>query len=70
MNTMNIMLHNANQIKDFVNIASKTGYDVILSQHNIDIDGTSIIGVSSLDLSERITLKSAGSVECFRRFEV
>lgn len=57
MQTVNILLKEAQNIKSFVNIINKYPYDVDLRSGRYVVDAKSILGIFSLDLSKPITLE-------------
>ena len=54
---VNIKLSLAENVKSFVNIASRYPYDIDLRVGRHVVDGKSILGIFSLDLSKPITLE-------------
>lgn len=75
MKNLNIMLKSINDVKDFVNIASKYDFDIDLTSGRYVIDAKSIMGIFSLDLSKpiKVTIHSddPGQLcEELKRFEV
>ena len=57
MKAVNIKLSLAENVKSFVNIASRYPYDIDLRVGRHVVDGKSILGIFSLDLSKPITLE-------------
>ena len=57
MKAVNIKLSLAENVKFFVNIANKYPYDIDLRVGRHVVDGKSILGIFSLDLSKPITLE-------------
>ena len=57
MKAVNIKLSLAENVKYFVNIANKYPYDIDLRVGRHVVDGKSILGIFSLDLSKPITLE-------------
>ena len=57
MKAVNIKLSLAENVKYFVNIANKYPYDLDLRVGRHVVDGKSILGIFSLDLSKPITLE-------------
>lgn len=57
MRAVNIKLSLAENVKQFVNIASRYPYDIDLRVGRHVVDGKSILGIFSLDLSKPITLE-------------
>ena len=57
MKAVNIKLSLAENVKCFVNIANKYPYDLDLRVGRHVVDGKSILGIFSLDLSKPITLE-------------
>ena len=56
MQNFEIKLVSINDVKDFVNLTLKFGYDLDLVSGRYHIDAKSIMGILSLDLSKPITL--------------
>ena len=56
MRAVNIKLSLAENVKSFVNIASRHPYDIDLRVGRHVVDGKSILGIFSLDLSKPIEL--------------
>lgn len=54
MKTFNIVLKSINDVKDFVNYVNKYDFDVDLTSGRYVVDGKSIMGIFSLDLSSPI----------------
>ena len=52
-----ISLSSVESVKKFVNIASKYKFPITLHSDNYIINGKSIMGIFSLDLSKPLTLK-------------
>ena len=57
MKAVNIKLSLAENVKSFVNIAARYPYDIDLRVGRHVVDGKSILGIFSLDLSKPITLE-------------
>ena len=57
MKAVNIKLSLAENVKFFVNIANKYPYDVDLRVGRHVVDGKSILGIFSLDLSKPIVME-------------
>ena len=57
MKAVNIKLSLAQDVKAFVNIANRYSYDIDLRVGRHVVDGKSILGIFSLDLSKTITLE-------------
>ena len=57
MKAVNIKLSLAENVKTFVNIVNRHPYDVDLRVGRHVVDGKSILGIFSLDLSKPITLE-------------
>jgi phosphotransferase system HPr (HPr) family protein len=51
-----IKLSAINDVKDFVNTASKYDFDVDLSSDRYSVNAKSILGIFSLDLSKPVTM--------------
>ena len=56
MKAVNIKLSLAENVKSFVNIASRYPYDIDLRVGRHVVDGKSILGIFSLDLMNKILL--------------
>ena len=57
MKAVNIKLSLAENVKTFVNIANRYPYEIDLRVGRHVVDGKSILGIFSLDLSKPITLE-------------
>ena len=57
MRAVNIKLSLAENVKSFVNIANRHPYDIDLRAGRHVVDGKSILGIFSLDLSKPITME-------------
>ena len=57
MKAVNIKLSLAENVKSFVNIASRYPYDIDLRVGRHVVDGKSILGIFSLDLSKPVTME-------------
>lgn len=57
---MRIKLNSVNDVKDFIEISSKCIADVGVSSGIYNVDGKSIMGVFSLDLSKPVEAVAAG----------
>ncbi|MGI6779007.1 MAG: HPr family phosphocarrier protein [Acetivibrionales bacterium] len=58
MKVFNITLKSINDVKDFVNIVNKYDFDVDLTSGRYVVDGKSIMGIFSLDLSKPIKVEA------------
>ena len=58
MKAINIKLSLAENVKSFVNIANRYPYDIDLRVGRHVVDGKSILGIFSLDLSKPIRLEA------------
>ena len=56
MNSVSIRLSTIADVRDFVNIVAKSDVDVDLQSGRYIVDGKSIMGIFSLDLSKPIEL--------------
>lgn len=56
MKQLKIMFNSVSDVKDFVQIVDKYAYDVELSSDKYHVDGKSIMGIFSLDLSKPVTV--------------
>ena len=57
MQSVTIMLNTVTDVKTFVNVVSKYDFDVDLVSGRYAIDGKSIMGIFSLDLSKPIRVE-------------
>lgn len=57
---MRIILRSVNDIKDFVSIVSRFSDDVDVSSNRSIVDGKSIMGLFSLDLSKPVEVTTVG----------
>ena len=57
MYIVSISLSSVESVKNFVNIVSKYKFPITLHSDNYIINGKSIMGIFSLDLSKPLTLK-------------
>ena len=68
---MEILLKSIDDVKEFVNEVSKVPYDVDLSSGRYVVDAKSIMGIFSLDLSNKITVEAhcteAADAEAFEK---
>ena len=60
MSTAKIRLSTIADVRDFVNIVSKSDVDIDLQSGRYVVDGKSIMGIFSLDLLKPITLQAHG----------
>ncbi|MBQ6321645.1 MAG: HPr family phosphocarrier protein [Lachnospiraceae bacterium] len=56
MSVAKIKLNAVSEVKDFVNEANKCDYDVDVSYNRVVIDGKSLVGVMSIDLTHTLTV--------------
>lgn len=68
MKTANIRLASIQDVRDFVNIASKYNEDIDLASGRYIVDAKSIMGIFSLDLMSPISL-TVHSDSCDKLFE-
>ena len=66
--TMNIEIKSINDAKDFVNITTKYPFEILISSGCYRVDGKSIMGIFSLDLSKPITVE-VNEPDCEKFFE-
>lgn len=59
---------NPNQVKDFVNNASKCDFDIDIFYNHYIVDAKSILGVMALDLQSVLTLKYYGENKEFESY--
>ncbi len=57
MRSANIKLSLTENVKTFVNIVSRYGYDVALRSGRHCVDAKSLLGIFSLDLSKPVTVE-------------
>ncbi len=62
-----IML-NPNQVKDFVNAATKCDFDVDVYYNRYVVDAKSILGVFGLDLTKQLTVEYSGYDKNFEKY--
>lgn len=55
-----IRLKAAEDVREFVNAASKCDFDIDIFNNRIIIDGKSILGIMSMDLTKALTVKCYG----------
>ena len=55
-----IRLNAAEDVREFVNAASKCDFDIDIFYNRIIIDGKSILGILSMDLTKELTVKCYG----------
>ena len=55
-----IRLNEAEDVREFVNTASKCDFDIDIFYNRIIIDGKSILGILSMDLTKNLTVKCYG----------
>lgn len=75
MKELFIKLETINDVKDFVNTAVSCPCEIYLFSGRYIVDGKSIMGVFSLDLTSPIRMELQGEnavaeLESFRRFEI
>ncbi|MBQ1935683.1 MAG: HPr family phosphocarrier protein [Clostridia bacterium] len=63
MKTATILLKSIDDVKAFVNLTVRFSYDIDLSSNRYVVDGKSIMGIFSLDLSKPIAV-TIHSDEC------
>lgn len=56
------------EVKDFVNAASKCDFDIDISYNHFIIDAKSILGVMGLDFNSTLTLQYYGENHEFENF--
>ena len=69
MKSVNIMLGTINDVKKFVNAVASYDFDVDLVSGRYAIDAKSIMGIFSLDLSKKIGLSPAPTLERVKKLE-
>ena len=68
MKKMTIQLTCADAVVDFVNWAMKVDGDVIVHSGSIDIDGTSLMGMFSMDITKPMTVEFPRKATKFKKF--
>ena len=68
MQTKKIKLNATEDVKEFVQGASKCDFDVDVYYNRILIDAKSILGVLSMDLNQILTVKCHGEDAAFEDF--
>lgn len=58
---LQIRLDSFDKIKKFINITSVLAYEIDLISDKYVVDGKSIMGVLSLDLSKAVTVRTIGT---------
>ena len=56
-----IMLHATEDVKEFVNAASKCDFDIDIFYNRIIIDAKSLLGILSMDLTRQLTVRCYGN---------
>ena len=73
MKNIKIYLNSFDKVKDFVNITCKLDYDIDLISGRYVVNGQSIMGIFSLDLSKPIDIRIVnvknGAQECPKELE-
>lgn len=67
MTERQIKFQAADDVKEFVNAASKCDFDIDIFYNRIIIDAKSILGVLSMDLSKVMTVKCYGEDKNFNK---
>ncbi len=60
-----VKLNTVDDVKEFVRLAGKCDFDIDVFYNRIIIDGKSILGVLSLDLTNVLTVRCYGDCESF-----
>lgn len=68
MKEVKIKLSSVQDAKDFVNLAGRCGFDIDLYYGHMMIDGKSLIGVLSMDLTRILVVKFEGENTEFEDF--
>ena len=55
-----IRIKEAEDVREFVNASSKCDFDIDIFYNRIIIDGKSILGILSMDLTKNLTVKCYG----------
>ena len=63
-----IRLNATEDVKEFVQAASKCDFDVDISYNRVIIDAKSILGILSMDLTKVLTVTGHGEDHEFNRF--
>ena len=61
-----IMLNATEDVKEFVNAASKCDFDIDISYNRIIIDAKSLLGILSMDLTRKLTVRCYGENTHFK----
>lgn len=67
-NNRKILLNTISKVKKFVNISNKSSINIDIHSGKYLIDGKSIMGIFSLDLSKELTISSDSSKEEFNAY--
>lgn len=67
MNEHQIMLNAAEDVREFVNAASKCDFDIDIFYNRIIIDAKSLLGILSMDLTRKLTVRCYGENPQFNR---
>ncbi|MDO4787675.1 MAG: HPr family phosphocarrier protein [Johnsonella sp.] len=68
MQERKIKLNSLQDAKDFVIAATKCDFDIDVFYNSVFIDGKSLLGVLSLDLRNKLTVRYQGENEEFEKF--
>lgn len=68
MQERKIKLNSVQDAKNFVIAATKCDFDIDVFYNSIFIDGKSLLGVLSLDLRNKLTVRFQGENEEFEKF--
>lgn len=67
-NNRKILLNTISKVKKFANISNKSSINIDIRSGKYLIDGKSIMGIFSLDLSKELTISSDSSKEEFNAY--
>lgn len=67
MTTRQIKFQAADDVREFVNAASKCDFDIDIFYNRIIIDAKSILGIMSMDLTKVMTVKCYGEDKNFNK---
>lgn len=60
MNEHQIMLNATEDVKEFVNAASRCDFDIDIFYNRVIIDAKSLLGILSMDLTKELTVRCYG----------
>lgn len=68
MKTFKIMLNSVNDVKKFVSISNAYNIDVVIKSDRYIVNGKSIMGLFSLDLSHELDVVVTGDESIIQRY--